>query len=179
MATTIAAPKKKRAPAAEQDFLPLEGTDYIEFYVGNAKQEAHFYKSAFGFQSLAYSGPETGVKDRASYAIRQNKLTFVLTTALRPNNEIADHVQKHGDGVKVIALKVKDATSAWKKTTKRHGKSYMEPKALKDEDGKIVLSGIDTYGEVVHVFVERDDYTGPFMPGFVKWEPSFRASETG
>src|SRR2546430_10135315 len=127
MATTIAAPKKKTAPATQEDFLPLEGTDHIEFYVGNAKQAAHCDKSVFGFQSLAYAGPETGIKDRASYAIRQNKLTFVLTTPLRPNNEIADHVQKHGDGVKVIALKVKDATSAWKETTKRGGKSYMEP----------------------------------------------------
>jgi 4-hydroxyphenylpyruvate dioxygenase len=179
MATTIAAPKKKGAPAAEQDFLPLEGTDHIEFYVGNAKQAAHFYKSAFGFQSLAYSGPETGVKDRASYAIRQNKLTFVLTTPVRPNNEIADHICKHGDGVKVIALKVKDATSAWKETTKRGGKSYLEPKTLKDEHGKVVMSGIHTYGEVVHVFVERDDYTGPFMPGFEKWESPFETKETG
>src|SRR5213080_995501 len=101
MATTIAAPKKKGAPAGEQDFLPLEGTDYSELYVGNAKQAAHFYKSAFGFQSMAYSGPETGVKDRACYAIRQNNLTFVLTTPVRPNNEIADHIYKHGDGVKV------------------------------------------------------------------------------
>src|SRR4030081_2371965 len=125
MATTIAAPKKKRAPAAEKDFLPLEGTDHVEFYVGNAKQAAHFYKTAFGFQSLAYSGPETGVKDRVSYAIRQNKLTFVLTTALRQNNPIADHVALHGDGVKFLALKVEDATSAWNETTKRGGKSYM------------------------------------------------------
>ena len=179
MATTIAAPKKKRAPAADQDFLPLEGTDHIEFYVGNAKQAAHFYKSAFGFQSLAYSGPETGVKDRASYAIRQNKLTFVLTTPVRPDNPIADHIYKHGDGVKVIALKVKDATSAWKETTKRGGKSYLEPKRLKDEHGKVVMSGIHTYGEVVHVFVERDDYTGPFMPGFEKWESPLETKETG
>jgi len=179
MATTIAAPKKKRAPAAEQDFLPLEGTDHIEFYVGNAKQAAHFYKSVFGFQSLAYSGPETGVKDRASYAIRQNKLTFVLTTPTRPDNPIADHIHKHGDGVKVIALKVKDATSAWKETTKRGGKSYLEPKTLKDKHGKVVMSGIHTYGEVVHVFVERDDYTGPFMPGFEKWESPFETKETG
>src|SRR5437899_1764351 len=128
MATTIAAPKKKSAPAAEQDFLQLEGTDHIEFYVGNAKQAAHFYESAFGFQSLAYSGPETGVKDRASYAIRQNKLTFVLTTPTRPNNPIADHIHKHGDGVKVIARKTKNATSAWKQTTKRGAKRHQEPK---------------------------------------------------
>ncbi len=179
MPTTIAAPKTKRAPAAQEDFLPLDGTDYIEFYVGNAKQAAHFYKTAFGFQSLAYSGPETGTKDRASYVVRQNKITFVLTTPLRATHSAADHIHKHGDGVKVIALKVKDATSAWKETTKRGGKSYLEPKTLKDETGKIVLSGIHTYGEVVHVFVERDDYTGPFMPGFVKWDPPFRATETG
>ncbi len=179
MPTTIAAPKTKRVPAAQEDFLPLDGTDYIEFYVGNAKQAAHFYKTAFGFQSLAYSGPETGTKDRASYVVRQNKITFVLTTPLRATHSAADHIHKHGDGVKVIALKVKDATSAWKETTKRGGKSYLEPKTLKDETGKIVLSGIHTYGEVVHVFVERDDYTGPFMPGFVKWDPPFRATETG
>src|SRR5256885_7546722 len=114
MATTIAAPKTKGAPAAEEDFLPLEGTDHIEFYVGNAKQAAHYYKSVFGFQSLAYSGPETGVKDRASYAIRQNKLTFVVTTPIREEGEIAAHIQKHGDGVTEIELTVKDATSAWK-----------------------------------------------------------------
>src|SRR5882724_3070036 len=117
MPTTIAAPKK--APAAEADFLPLEGTDHIEFYVGNAKQAAHFYQSVLGFQPLAYSGPETGVRDRASYAVRQNKVTFVLTTPIRANHPIANHTHKHGDGVKVIALKVKDATSAWKETTKR------------------------------------------------------------
>src|SRR6476619_4724253 len=125
MPTTIAAPKER--PAAEKDFLPLQGTDYIEFYVGNAKQAAHFYKTVFGFQSLAYSGPETGTKDRASYVLRQNKLTFILTTPIRPNNPNADHVYEQGDGVKVIALQVSDATSAWEETTKRGGKSYMEP----------------------------------------------------
>jgi 4-hydroxyphenylpyruvate dioxygenase len=183
MATTIAAPKKKAAKktasAKQEDFLPLEGTDHVEFYVGNAKQAAHFYQHVLGFQPVAYSGPETGVKDRASYAIRQNKITFVLTTPMRTKNPIADHIYKHGDGVKAIALKVKDATSAWKETTKRGGKSYLEPKTLKDKHGKVVISGIHTYGEVVHLFVERDDYTGPFMPGFVKWEAAFRATETG
>src|ERR687887_2132505 len=179
MATTIAAPKKKSAPKAAEDFLPLEGTDHIEFYVGNAKQAAHFYQSALGFQPVAYSGPETGVRERASYVVRQNKITFVLTTPIRAKHPIADHIHKHGDGVKVIALKVKDATSAWKETTKRDGKSYLEPKTLKDKHGKVVMSGIHTYGEVVHLFVERDDYTGPFMPGFVKWNPPFRATETG
>src|SRR5436309_12184516 len=167
MPTTIAAPKKKGAPVAAEDFLPLERTDHIEFYVGNAKQASHFYQSALGFQPVVYSGPETGVKERASYVVRQNKITFVLSTPIRAKHPIADHIHKHGDGVKVIALKVKDATSAWKETTKRGGKSYMEPKTLTDEQGKIVLSGIHTYGEVVHLFVERDDYTGRCMPGLV------------
>src|SRR3982074_3942256 len=127
MPTTIAAPKAKKMPEAEEDFLPLHGTDYVEFYVGNAKQAAHFYKTAFGFQSLAYAGPETGTKEKSSYVIRQNKLTFVLTTPLRPDNPIADHIYKHGDGVKVIALKVDDAKSAFEETTKRGGKPYLEP----------------------------------------------------
>ena len=184
MPTTIAAPKTKTqkpkdAPAAEEDFLPLHGTDYVEFYVGNAKQAAHFYKTAFGFQSLAYSGPETGTKDRVSYAIRQNKLTLVLTTPLRPNNPIADHVHKHGDGVKAIALRVEDASSAWEETTKRGGKSYMEPKTLSDKHGEVVMSGIHTYGEVVHLFIERQNYRGPFMPGFRKWESNYKPPQTG
>jgi 4-hydroxyphenylpyruvate dioxygenase len=177
MATTTLSPKP--APAAEADFLPLQGTDYIEFYVGNAKQAAHFYKTAFGFQSLAYAGPETGVRDRASYAIRQNKLTFVLTTPVRTENPVADHVYKHGDGVKAIALRVEDATSAWKETTKRGGKSFLEPKTLTDEHGKVVMSGIHTYGDTVHLFIERGDYSGPFMPGFRKWESSYNPTETG
>jgi 4-hydroxyphenylpyruvate dioxygenase len=177
METTIAAPKPR--PSTEADFLPLQGTDYVEFYVGNAKQAAHFYKTAFGFQSLAYAGPETGTRDRASYVIRQNKLTFVLTTPLRTDNPIADHVHKHGDGVKVIALKVEDATSAWNETTKRGGKSYLEPVTLKDDDGKVVMSGIHTYGDTVHLFIERNGYSGVFMPGFRKWETTYQPSETG
>jgi 4-hydroxyphenylpyruvate dioxygenase len=179
MPTTITAPETKTAPAAEKDFLPLHGTDHIEFYVGNAKQAAHFYKTAFGFQSLAYCGPETGTRDRASYAIRQNKITFVLTTPIRPNNPIADHIYKHGDGVKVLALSVDDATSAWEETTKRGGKSYMEPQTLLDENGEVVLSGIHTYGDVVHLFVERKNYRGPFLPGFRKWESACNPPETG
>jgi 4-hydroxyphenylpyruvate dioxygenase len=161
------------------DFLPLLGTDYVEFYVGNAKQAAHFYKTAFGFQSLAYAGPETGVKDKASYVIRQNRLTFVLTTPLKKDNEIADHIYRHGDGVKVIALKVDDATSAWKETTKRGAKSYLEPKILKDADGDVILSGIHTYGETVHVFSERKNYTGAFMPGYRQWKSTYNPSEAG
>lgn len=177
METTIAAPKP--SASAETDFLPLQGTDYVEFWVGNAKQAAHYYKTAFGFQSLAYAGPETGVKDRASYAIRQNKLTFVLTTAIRPDNPIADHVALHGDGVKFLALKVEDATSAWKETTKRGGKSYMEPTTLQDENGRLVMSGIHTYGDTVHLFIERGDYNGVFMPGYRKWESNYNPPETG
>ncbi len=174
---TMIAPLK---PAAKQvDFLPLEGTDYVEFYVGNAKQAAHFYKTAFGFQSLAYAGPETGFKDRASYAVRQNKLTFVFTTSLRAGNAIADHVYKHGDGVKVLALRVADANGAWHETMKRGGKSYMEPTTLKDEFGNVVLSGIHTYGETVHLFIERKNYTGAFMPGYKEWKTPYNPSSTG
>lgn len=162
-----------------KDFLPLHGTDYVEFYVGNAKQAAHFYKTAFGFQSLAYAGPETGLMDRVSYVIRQNKLTFVLTTPLRTDNPIADHIYKHGDAVKVLALKVDDAASAFEETTKRGAKAYMETTVLKDEDGEVVLSGIHTYGETVHLFVERKNYKGIFMPGFKKWESNYNPAETG
>lgn len=161
------------------DFLPLEGTDYVEFYVGNAKQAAHFYKTAFGFQSLAYAGPETGVKDRVSYVIRQNKLTFMLTTPLTTGNPIADHVYKHGDGVKVLALRVQDARKAWEETTKRGGKSYLEPQVLTDEQGEVVLSGIHTYGDTVHLFVERQNYHGVFMPGFRAWNSHYNPTETG
>lgn len=163
----------------QTDFLPLLGTDYVEFYVGNAKQAAHYYKTAFGFQSVAYAGPETGIKDRASYVVRQNKLTFVLTTPIRSNNPIADHIAKHGDGVKALALKVNDATSAWEETTKRGGKSFMEPTVLKDDDGEVVMSGIHTYGDTVHLFIERKNYSGPFMPGYRKWESAYNPTETG
>ena len=161
------------------DFLPLLGTDYVEFYVGNAKQAAHFYKTAFGFQSLAYAGPETGVKDIASYVVRQNKLSFVFTTPLRMNNPVADHIYKHGDAVKVIALKVDDASAAWRETTKRGGKSYMEPTTLNDNHGEVVLSGIQAYGDTVHLFVERNNYEGPFMPGYRQWISSYNPPETG
>src|ERR1700733_782524 len=126
----------KNNTPAEEDFLPLYGTDYVEFYVGNAKQAAHFYKTAFGFQSLAYAGPETGMKGRVSYAVRQNKLTFVFTTALRTGDAVAGHVFLHGDGVKVLALKVDDATSAWEETHKRGAKSYLKPVKLADEFGE-------------------------------------------
>jgi 4-hydroxyphenylpyruvate dioxygenase len=164
----------------QQDFLPLHGTDYVEFYVGNAKQAAHFYITAFGFQPLAYAGPETGMKDRASYVVRQNKLTFVLTTPLRSGNEMADHIYKHGDGVKVLALKVDDAASALEETTKRGAKQYKELTTLTDNDGEVKLSGIHTYGDTVHLFIERSNYNGVFMPGYRAWSnPYFKTSETG
>lgn len=165
---------------AIQDFLPLQGTDYVEFYVGNAKQAAHYYKTAFGFQSLAYSGPETGDREKVSYVVRQNKLTFMFTTPLKSGNAIADHIYKHGDGVKVLALRVDDAADAFHQTTQRGGKPYMEPKNLKDENGEVVISGIHTYGDTVHLFIERKNYNGVFMPGFKKWEtPDYNPTETG
>lgn len=177
METITAQPINTNTAAA--DFLPLQGTDYVELYVGNAKQAAHFYKTAFGFQSLAYAGPETGMKDKVSYVIRQHKLTFVLTTPLRINNPIADHIYKHGDGVKVLALKVEDAASAWMETVKRGARSYMEPVTSKDESGEIVMSGIHTYGDTVHLFIERKNYNGVFMPGFREWKSNYNPTETG
>jgi 4-hydroxyphenylpyruvate dioxygenase len=162
------------------DFLPLEGTDYVELYVGNAKQAAHFYQNAFGFQALAYAGPETGVKDKVSYVVRQHKLTFMLTTPLRADSEIAAHVHKHGDGVKSLSLRVPDATRAWEETTRRGAKSYMEPQRLTDKDGEVMMSGIHTYGDTVHLFIERKNYQGVFMPGFRAWEnPYFKPSDCG
>jgi len=177
MSTTITS---ETTQTINTDFLPLEGTDYVEFYVGNAKQAAHYYMSAFGFQALAYAGPETGVKDRVSYAVRQQKLTFVLTTPLRTDNPIADHIYKHGDGVKALSLRVPDATSAWEETTKRGARSFMEPVKMKDNDGELVMSGIHTYGDTVHLFIERKNYNGVFMPSYRAWSnPYFKPADTG
>lgn len=162
-----------------EDFLPLLGTDYVEFYVGNAKQSAHYYKTAFGFQSHAYAGLETGLKDRVSYVLKQDKIRLVLTTALKSDSPIGEHVKKHGDGVKVIALWVDDAQKSWEETTKRGAKSYMEPTIEKDEFGEVVRAGIYTYGETVHMFVERKNYSGDFLPGFQKWESDYNPSPTG
>ena len=162
-----------------QDFLPLLGTDYVEFYVGNAKQAAHFYKTAFGFQSLAYKGLETGSKDSVSYVLVQNKIRLVLTTPLNSKSSINDHIVKHGDGVKVIALWVDDARKSFEETTKRGAKVYLEPTVETDEFGEIVKAGIYTYGETVHMFVERKNYTGCFMPGFQKWESDYNPTSVG
>ena len=162
-----------------QDFLPLLGTDYVEFYVGNAKQAAHFYKTAFGFQSHAYAGLETGMRDRASYVLKQDKIRLVLTTALKSDSPIGEHVKKHGDGVKIVALWVEDARSAYEETMKRGAKSYMEPTVETDEHGEVVRAGIYTYGETVHMFVERKNYKGDFLPGYKKWESDYNPAPTG
>lgn len=162
-----------------QDFLPLLGTDYVEFYVGNAKQSAHYYKTAFGFQSHAYKGLETGSKDSVSYVLKQDKIRLVLTTPLTSSSPINDHLKKHGDGVKVVALWVEDAKSAWEETTKRGAKSFMEPTVEKDEHGEVVRSGIYTYGETVHIFVERKNYNGTFLPGFVEWKSDYNPESLG
>jgi 4-hydroxyphenylpyruvate dioxygenase len=161
------------------EFLPLNGTDYIEFYVGNAKQAAHYYKTAFGYQSLAYAGPETGLKDRVSYVLQQGKVRLMLTTALNSQHEIAEHVKVHGDGVKILALAVDDAYKSYEETIKRGAKSYVAPYTLQDENGEVKISGIYTYGETVHLFVERKNYNGIFMPGFRAWESAYNPSDVG
>jgi len=162
-----------------QDFLPLLGTDYVEFYVGNAKQAAHFYKTAFGFQSYAYAGLETGLKDRVSYVLKQDKIRLVLTTALTSDSPIGEHVKKHGDGVKVVALWVEDARKSYEETIKRGAKSFQEPIVEKDELGETVRAGIYTYGETVHMFVERKNYTGIFLPGFEEWKSDYNPAPVG
>ncbi len=162
-----------------QDFLPLLGTDYVEFYVGNAKQAAHFYKTAFGFQSFAYKGLETGCRDYASYVIAQDKIRIVLTTPLNSKSPINAHLAKHGDAVKVIALWVEDATKSFEETVKRGAKPFMEPTVEKDEHGEVVRSGIYTYGETVHIFVERKNYKGLFLPGYTAWKSDYNPAPTG
>ncbi len=156
-----------------KDFMPLNGTDYLELYVSNSKQAAHYYKSAFGFQSLAYAGLETGMKDRESYVVVQDKIRIVLTSPLRSGTAIGKHIDKHGDGIKVVALWVNDATYAYETAMEKGATSYMEPQIEEDEHGQVVKSGIYTYGETVHVFIERKDYKGVFLPGFKKWETKY------
>lgn len=161
------------------DFLPILGTDYVEFIVGNAKQSAFFYMTAWGFQPLAYKGLETGSKDSVSYVLKQNKIILVLTTPLRPGGELNRHLNDHGDGVKTIALWVEDAKKSWEETTKRGAKSAFEPEVRKDDNGEVVLSAIHTYGETIHVFVERHNYKGVFMPGYRAWNPEYQPLDTG
>jgi len=148
------------------DFLPLHGTDHVEFYVGNAKQAAYFYRAAFGMQLIAYSGPETGMRDRASYVLQQGKIRLVLTTPLHPDNGIADHIRLHGDGVREIALEVDDAESAYNETTRRGARGVLEPSTFEDKHGSVRISAIAAYGDTVHGFVERRNYRGVFLPGF-------------
>lgn len=165
--------------AEADDFLPLLGTDYVELYVGNAKQAAHFYKTAFGFQSLAYAGLETGVRDRTSYVLSQGKIRLVLTSPLTSHSPVADHLKKHGDAVKVIALWVDDARLAFHQTTARGATPFLEPVVEKDAFGEVVRSGIHTYGDTVHVFVERKNYNGPFLPGYEAWESDYNPGTVG
>jgi len=162
-----------------EDFLPIMGTDFVELYVGNAKQSAHYYKTAFGFQEVAYSGLETGDREKVSYVLKQDKIRLVLTTPFNPDSEISHHIRQHGDGVKVIALWVDDARKAYEETTKRGAKSYLEPTVLSDENGEIVKSGIHTYGDTVHLFIERKNYNGIFMPGFVASTSEYNPTSTG
>lgn len=162
-----------------QDFLPIHGTDYVELYVGNAKQAAHFYKTAFGFQELAYCGLETGSRDKVSYVLAQDKIRLVLTTPFDSDSAISQHIRKHGDGVKTIALWVDDAKQAFLETTKRGAKPCFEPMIVKDEYGEVIQSAIHTYGETIHVFVERKNYQGVFMPGFVAWKTEYQPISTG
>lgn len=179
MSTDTTSLKLKKEVEEAEDFLPLLGTDYIELYVGNAKQSALYYQAAWGFQPLAFSGLETGNKQQASYVLVQDKIRLVLTSPLKEGGPINRHIDKHGDGVKVVALWVDDAKESYQETIKRGARSYMEPKTLEDENGSVVLSGIHTYGETVHVFVERKNYHGAFMPGFKPWNPSYKPAETG
>lgn len=169
---------EKIIPQAE-DFLPLLGTDYIELYVGNAKQAAYYYQNAWGFQPIAYAGLETGLKDRVSYVLQQDKIRLVLTSPLHPDGAINKHINAHGDGVKVVALWVDDATKSYKETIKRGAKSYMEPTIEEDQQGKVILSGIHTYGETIHVFVERKNYQGAFLPGYKTLNKPFKTASTG
>jgi 4-hydroxyphenylpyruvate dioxygenase len=167
------------APETAHDTFPINGTDYIEFYVGNARQASHFYRTAFGFELVAYRGPETGVRDRASYLLVQDKLRFVFTTPMGPEGPVADHVHRHGDGVRDIAFWVDDARDAYAKGIERGAVSAMEPTVLSDAHGEVVLAGIRTYGDTIHSIVERRNYTGPFMPGFVPVTSPYRPTPVG
>jgi 4-hydroxyphenylpyruvate dioxygenase len=177
MSSTTTAPEKIYQEAA--DFMPLLGTDYVELYVSNAKQAAHFYQTAMGFQPLAYAGLQTGLKDRESYVLQQEKIRLVLTSPLRSGTAIGKHIDLHGDGVKVVALWVEDATAAYQEATNRGAKSYLEPVTEEDQHGKVVRSGIHTYGETVHIFVERKDYRGVFLPGYQPWKSTYQPSPIG
>lgn len=175
----MATKEKIQTSIAQDDFLPLKGTDHIEFYVGNAKQSAYFYQAAFGFELTAYSGPETGVREKVSYVMEQGKVRFVLTTSLLPDSEIAQHVRKHGDGVKVLALWVDDAEQSFQETVKRGASPFMQPTVFKDASGEVKMASIHTYGDTIHTFVERKNYSGAFLPGFQKKASAFKSTALG
>ncbi|ADQ19149.1 4-hydroxyphenylpyruvate dioxygenase [Leadbetterella byssophila DSM 17132] len=166
-------------PQINQDFLPLKGTDFVELYVGNAKQAAFYYELAFGFKTVAYAGPETGLKNRVSYVLQQGKIRLVLSSDLKGDTEISEHVHKHGDGVKVLALWVDDATKAFEETVKRGAEPAMSPTVFEDQNGKVVMSSIKTYGDTLHTFVQRDAYNGPFLPGFEAYESKVFRGDVG
>lgn len=169
---------EKVVPQAD-DFLPILGTDFVELYVGNAKQAAYYYQHAWGFQPVAYSGMETGNKNSVSYVLQQGKIRIVLTSPLQPDGDINRHINQHGDGVKFVALWVDDARKSYEETTKRGAESYVEPYVMEDENGKAVISGIHTYGETVHLFVERGEYEGPFLPGYRVWNTMAEVPDNG
>lgn len=172
---TLTAPSS----TAVEDFLPINGTDYIEFYVGNAKQASYYYRTAFGFQLVAYAGPETGVRDRASYVLQQGKIRLMLTTPMGPDSEISEHIKRHGDGVKVLALWVDDAEKSWMETTSRGARSAGAPATLTDAHGEVKVASIHTYGDTIHTFVERRNYNGVFMPGYEAMDDGFRTEPVG
>ncbi|PKV48514.1 4-hydroxyphenylpyruvate dioxygenase [Aquimarina sp. MAR_2010_214] len=179
MSTNITPQNLEKIVPQAEDFLPLLGTDYVELYVGNAKQAAYYYQAAWGFQIIAYAGLETGCKDKVSYVLQQDKIRLVLTSPLQPDGDINKHINAHGDAVKVVALWVDDATKSYQETVKRGAKSYMEPTVEEDENGKVVFSGIHTYGETVHIFVERKNYHGTFLPGYMAWNKPYKTETTG
>ncbi|MDX6509057.1 MAG: 4-hydroxyphenylpyruvate dioxygenase, partial [Gaiellaceae bacterium] len=162
--------RRSRLQPVTEDFMPLDGWDHVELWVGNAKQAAFYYEHAFGFRRTAYAGPETGVRDRASYVLEQNEIRLVVTSALHPGHEIGDHASKHGDGVKDIALRVPDAREAYEQAVKRGARGVREPTTVEDEFGTVEFSTIATYGDVVHTFVERSGYEGAYLPGYVAQE---------
>jgi 4-hydroxyphenylpyruvate dioxygenase len=161
------------------DTFPINGTDYIEFYVGNAKQSSLYYRAAFGFQVVAYRGPETGTKDRASYLLQQDKIRLVLTTPLGPDGPIAEHVRRHGDGVRDLAFWVDDARDAFAKAVERGAEAVHGPEVRADGDGEVVIAAIKTYGDTIHSIVERRNYRGLFLPGFVAVAPEFAPPPVG
>ena len=179
METQATSPAIQKVFPEAEDFLPLNGTDYLELYVSNAKQAAYFYQSAFGFQPLAYAGLSTGLRDRESYVVEQDKIRLVFTSPLKPGTEIGKHIDDHGDGVKVVALWVDDAEKSFQETTKRGATPYMEPLAEQDDTGHTKRSGIRVFGDTVYLFVERKNYSGVFLPGFVAWKPAYQPASVG